>query len=273
MVTIVQPDVSITRCGGALGARVEGVDLAQPIDEQTMALLREAFATHCVLVFPGQGHLTPPQHAAFGERWGQHFAMPPPARFSDEHETVLLVHSGPTAAPRQPDQWHTDVSCVEQPPSASLLLARLLPPAGGDTQWANQYLAYESLSEAMRRMLLGLRAVHVGLGFAALAGLDPSEAATAVHPVVRTHPVTGHRALFVNERFTTQFEGMTVEESTPLLRWLYAHSTQPNFTYRHHWSVGDLVMWDNRCVQHFVVRDYVEERMMHRVTLTGERPT
>jgi taurine dioxygenase len=139
--------------------------------------------------------------------------------------------------------------------------------------FANQYLAYDSLTPAMRQLLDGLRAVHTGAIFLRLAGADESAAPTAVHPVVRTHPETGRRALYVNAVFTSHFDGMTVEESQPLLQWLYAHCSQPNLTFRHRWSTGDLVMWDNRCVQHYAIHDYGDEnRVMHRVTVLGDRP-
>jgi taurine dioxygenase len=160
----------------------------------------------------------------------------------------------------------------ECPPLGSFLLARTVP-VGGDTIFANQYLAYESLSEELRRVLDGLKAVHNGDVFAKSGGYDPGRFPSTVHPVVRTHPETGRKALFVNPVYTSHFEGMTKEESRPLLDFLCEHAVQPNFTFRHHWTQGDMLVWDNRCLQHFPVADYGSNpRTMHRVTVLGDRP-
>lgn len=264
-------EISIKPLAGCLGAQVTGVDLSTEIDEDTMEVLRSAFTEHLVLVFPGHGHLTPEQHVAFASRWGEVHYMPTPKNCLEGNRAVLVLDT--KGARPVTDKWHSDVSMDEKPPMGSLLLARVIPEAGGDTIFANQYAAYEALSDGMKRVLEGLKAVHTGDVFARAGGLDPSTLPRSVHPVVRTHPVCGRKALYVNEVYTSHFEGMTVEESRPLLQWLWAHSTQPNFTFRHRWTVGDLLMWDNRCTQHFAVADYGSSpRVMHRVTILGERP-
>ena len=139
--------------------------------------------------------------------------------------------------------------------------------------FASQYAAYEALSPAMQTMLSGLRAVHSGEGYYRLMGLDPDDAPRRAQPVVRSHPVTGRKGLYVNRIWTKHFEGMTVEESRPLLEFLYNHGVQPHFTFRHRWSPGDLVFWDNRFVQHYAIPDYGSQtRIMHRATVLGETP-
>jgi taurine dioxygenase len=263
--------ISVTLLSGALAARVEGLDLSVPPDDATMALLRQALLDHCVLLFPGQDRLTPEQHVAFAERWGEVHVMPTPEACLDGNPRVLVLD---THGERPvTDQWHSDVTMEACPPLGSLLLARVVP-VGGDTIFANQYLAYEALSDQLKTILDGLNAVHNGANFAKAGNFDPARFPASVHPVVRTHPETGRKALFVNSVYTSHFEGMTVPESRPLLKWLFAHSVQPNFTFRHRWSAGDLLMWDNRCLQHFAVADYGSQpRTMHRVTLLGDRPS
>jgi taurine dioxygenase len=153
-----------------------------------------------------------------------------------------------------------------------LLLARTLPPYGGDTMFANQYLAYENLSRGLRATLDGLRAVHQGTELAAEAGLE-RDAVTTTHPVVRTHPETGRKALFVNGNYVSGFDGWTPAESAALLAFLYAEASRNEYTWRHRWHPGDMIIWDNRCTQHAVIDDIGgQERLLHRVTITGDVP-
>jgi taurine dioxygenase len=269
-IMVVSTAPEVTRSAGSLGASVDGIDLSAPINDSTMDFLRTAFLEHCVLVIPKQ-NLTPDQLSGFAARWGELHMMP--AARLDTNPYVIKVANNPARGKPGADIWHSDRSCEEKPPKTTFLLSRTLPSAGGDTMFANQYAAYDALSSGMKSMLEGLRAVHTCEYFNKTVGLPPSQEPMSVHPVVRTHPETGRRALFVNAVFTTQFEGMTLDESQPLLTWLYAHCSQPNFTFRHRWSVGDLVMWDNRCVQHFAVYDYAAEpRIMHRATVVGDDP-
>jgi taurine dioxygenase len=260
----------VTPLSGALGARADGVDLSLPLDDSMMALLKDAFLRHCVLIFPRQDALTPEQQVAFAARWGEVHLMPTPDKCLDGNRAVLVLD---THGERPvTDQWHSDVTMEECPPLGSFLLARVVP-VGGDTIFANQYLAYDALSDGMKRLLDGLHALHNGDNFARAGNYDPATFPSSVHPVVRTHPETGRKALFVNPVYTSRFEGMTVAESRPLLDYLCAHSVQPNFTFRHRWTQGDLLMWDNRCLQHFAVADYGSSpRTMHRVTVLGDRP-
>ncbi len=259
----------ITPLSGVLGAKVDGIDLRNVSDE-AMQVLRAAFLEHCILIYPGQQALTPAEQVAFAARWGEVHHMLTPEACLDGNLAVLVLDFKGRKPPT--DKWHSDVTMEVCPPMATFLLGRTIP-IGGDTIFANQYLAYETLSDGMRRMLDGLNAVHDGVNFAKAGNFDPSRFPSNLHPVVRTHPETGRKALFVNLTYTRHFEGMTIEESQPLLDWLYDHSVQPNFTFRHRWTEGDLMMWDNRCLQHFAVADYGEQtRVMHRVTVLGDRP-
>ena len=247
----------VQKLSGVTGARVTGVNLAD-LDDRTFALIRAALVEHGVVHVPDQD-LTPEAQKAFGERFGPLHTHPAAPGVTGFPEILLLENRGKERTITE--VWHSDVTCEERPPAISILCARVLPEFGGDTMWANQYVAHERLSDGMRRMLDGLRAVHAAFGL------------EAVHPVVRTHPETGRRALFVNAGFTRRFEDMTEDESRPLLRYLVDHATQPDMVYRHHWAPGDVVMWDNRCVMHFAVHDYGDQpRVMHRVAVLGDRP-
>jgi taurine dioxygenase len=261
---------AIAPISGALGARIDEIDLAAPMSDVAMARLRQALLDHCVLLLPGQGHITPDQHVAFAERWGEVHEMPTPEACLEGNLKVLVLDTH--GEKPVTDAWHSDVTMETSPPLGSLLLARVVP-VGGDTIFANQYLAYEALSDGMKQMLDGMKAVHNGDNFAKAGNFDPARFPSSLHPVVRTHPETGRKALFVNPVYTTRFENMTPEESRPLIDFLCAHAVQPNFTFRHRWTAGDMLIWDNRCLQHFAVADYGSQpRTMHRVTVLGDRP-
>ena len=268
--------MEIRRLAGALGAEVLGVDLSRNFPE---AQIRTAFLEHQVIFFRDQT-LTPAQFMAFARCMGGPIEYPfvkGIQGFPEIIEVKKLEHERHNFG----GIWHSDTSYLEVPPMGSMLLARELPPYGGDTIFASQYLAYESLSEGMRKMLDGLVAVN------ASAKADVSktredrikergsraENYEAEHPVVRTHPETGRKALYVNIAHTARFKGMTEEESAPLLDYLFRHQVKPEFTCRFQWRVGSLAFWDNRCTQHNPVNDYHgHRRVMHRITLQGDRP-
>ncbi|HEV8298106.1 MAG TPA: TauD/TfdA family dioxygenase [Acidimicrobiales bacterium] len=259
--------ITVERQAGALGALITGVDLTAPIDDATFAAIRAAFLENLVVCIRGQERATPEDQLAFAARWGE-VAVHPYVPSIEGYPGIMRIYDpNPITA-----TWHADTTHASQPPALTLLLAREIPPYGGDTMFANAYLAYEGLSEGLRSVLDGLRAVHQGTDLAAEAGLD-RDAVTAVHPVVRTHPDTGRRALFVTSNYVSHFEGWTPAESKPLLDYLYAQVSRPEHTYRHHWRVGDLVIWDNRCTQHAVVGDtHGATRTLHRVTIAGDEP-
>lgn len=273
--------IEIRRVAGALGAEVRGLDLARPLDPDQVASLRRAWLEHLVLFFRDQD-LTPEQFMAFARCLGKPIEYPfvkGIAGFPEIIEVKKLEHETVNFG----GIWHSDTAYLAEPPMASMLLAREVPPFGGDTLFASMYLAYETLSEGMRRLLDGLRAVNSS------AKADVSrtredrirsdgrsngkEEFTADHPVVRTHPETGRKALYVNVAHTVRFAGMTEAESAPLLEYLFAHQVRPEHTCRFAWQVGSLALWDNRCAQHNPVNDYHGfRRVMHRITLAGDRP-
>jgi taurine dioxygenase len=268
--------VEVRRIAGALGAEILGVDLSRDFPAKE---IRRALLEHQVVFFRDQP-LTPAQFMAFARCMGKPVEYPFVSGidgFPEVIEVKKLEHERHNFG----GIWHSDTTYLEQPPMGSMLLARELPPYGGDTLFASQYLAYETLSDGMRRVLDGLVAVNSS------ANADVSrtredrireqartpEEFAAEHPVVRTHPETGRKALYVNVAHTARFKGMTKEESAPLLSFLFQHQVKPEFTCRFRWRVGSLAFWDNRCVQHNPVNDYHgHRRVMHRITLAGEPP-
>lgn len=266
---------------GAIGAEIHGVDLSQALDDHTVAAIREAWLEHLVVFFRGQD-ITPAQQLAFARRIGEPVEYPF-VRGLPEFPVITPVVKLEHETKNFGGIWHSDTTYLERPPCATMLLARELPPAGGDTWFANMYLAYESLSPGMRRLLDGLTAVNSSLKADATATRedrrstdgrdDAPQALIAEHPAVRTHPETGRRALYVNVGHTTHFKGMTEAESAPLLGFLFEHLKRPEFACRFRWRHGDMALWDNRCAQHYPVNDYHgHRRVMHRITLAGERP-
>lgn len=280
--------IEVIPVSGALGAEVRGVDLAREIDEAALAAIRRAMAEHLVLFFRGQA-LTPERQVALTARLGPVLRVPFIAPLPDHPEVVaVLKEAHERGIGTFGGTWHSDFSFLEAPPSATLLFAVEVPTRGGDTLWANGYTAYEALTPAMREMLDRLGAVHAGLPYGTkapppadmalsasikIARGDPTADAETVHPVVRRHPETGRRALFVNPVYTLRFDGMSEAESRPLLDFLYAHMTRPEFTCRFRWDAGALALWDNRCTLHLAINDYDgARRLLHRTTVAGERP-
>jgi taurine dioxygenase len=271
--------IEVAPVAGALGAEIGHVDISRPLADDVVAEIRQAWLDHLVIFFRAQT-LTPAQQLAFARRFGEPMEYPHLKGLPDfpmitpvvklEHERVNFGGI-----------WHSDTSYLENPPMASMLYALEIPPYGGDTIFANQYLAYESLSDGMRKLLGSLTGVNSSLKADAsrtredrlrAAGVE-SKALVGEHPVVRTHPETGRKALYVNVGHTTHFKGMSEEESRLLLEFLFRHQVRPEFTCRFRWEVGSLAFWDNRCAQHNAVNDYQGfRRVMHRVTLAGDRP-
>jgi taurine dioxygenase len=269
--------IQVRPLAGALGAEVSGVDLAD-LDDATFAEVHDAWLEHQVLFFRDQD-LSPEQHKAFGRRFGPLQVHPFLHSRKDEGHPEIVVLESHAERPVVAAGWHTDVTFSETPPMASILRAIEVPDWGGDTMWASCSKAYDALSSTMKRMLDGLAAVHdTSKTFS--RGAYPSEShpdagqvPTAIHPVVRTHPETGRKALFVNSAFTLRIKGLRPAESAALLGFLYQHITTPEFTCRFHWQKNSLAIWDNRCTQHRVIADNLPApRRMERVTVEGDRP-
>jgi taurine dioxygenase len=271
---------------GSFGADIHGLDLSQPLDGATTAAIEAAFAKHLVLAFRDQ-QLIVDQLEAFALQFGS-FGDTPFITPLDDHPNVLaVVREADEAGALFGGSWHSDWSFQPAPPSATILYGHEVPPAGGDTVFTNQYLAYETLSDGMKRMLNGVNAIHSAQRSYGPQGVfgrpDPNAAmhiqggeealATQTHPIVRTHPVTGRKLLFINDVYTIGIEDMNGPESSALLGYLLEHSKQVSFLCRVRWQPGTLTMWDNRCVQHHAINDYPgQRREMYRVTLAGEIP-
>lgn len=281
MTVMTRTRLEVRPLASALGAEVFGVDLAARLDDDTIEELRAALLKHIVIFFRDQ-ELLPQQLLALAERFGE-VGEYPFVKGLPDCPLVLPIIKEPHERSNFGGVWHSDTAYLERPAMGTILYALETPPVGGDTMFANMYLAYEKLSDGMQRLLDGLRAVNVAGKPVALqtreemhskrgTSADP-EATNAVHPVVRTHPETGRKALYVNFAHTLRFEGMTEEESAPLLEYLFAHQIKPEFTCRFRWRPGSLAFWDNRASLHYPLNDYHgHRRVMHRVTLLGDRP-
>jgi len=264
--------LTIKRLTGAIGAEVRGVNLNHPLDETAFATIHQAFLDHCMLVFRGQ-FLEPEAQTVFARRWGELLhASYLKQREMPAHPEVLAQANRGKAYAFTTEVWHSDLSFMPAPPAHAILATQVLPEAGGDTMFANQYVAYETLSEGMKRLLRELRAWHGGAKLASRFGIEDS-APPQSHPVVRTHPETGRKGLYVNRLYTYCLEGLTEAESRGVLDFLFEQICRPEFTYRHQWAPGDVIMWDNRCTVHYAVHDYGEApRVMHRTIVAGDAP-
>ncbi len=271
-----------------LGAEIRGADLLD-LDDAGFAQIFDAFVAHSVIFFRDQPALTEQQHLDVASRFGD-IHIHPFARLSDRREDafpgLLRFHTTAQSTVAAGNRWHSDVSCDDLPPQASILQLHEIPPVGGDTLFASMYAAYEGLSDELKQKLGSMRAEHSSRhAFGKLDDADEetkkdlagrlanASAATqdAVHPVIIRHPLSGRPALYVNGDFTVRFEGWTQEESQPLLDELYAHASSDEYTGRFSWEVGSMAIWDNRAVHHKALNDYSgERRLMHRITLEGE---
>jgi taurine dioxygenase len=271
--------MEVRRLAGALGAEISGISLPAASDAE-IAAIRRAFLEHLVIFFRDQP-LTPAQFMAFAKRMGRPVEYPF-VKGIDGFPEVIEVKKLEHERHNFGGIWHSDTAYLAEPPMGSMLLAREVPPHGGDTLFANQYLAYESLSDGMRALLSDLVAVNSSAKADVSRtredriktdGKSDAREYVAEHPVVRTHPETGRKALYVNVAHTARFKGMTEEESAPILQFLFQHQVKPELTCRFSWRPGSLAFWDNRCAQHNPVNDYHGfRRVMHRITLAGDKP-
>jgi taurine dioxygenase len=259
-----------------IGAEVEGVDLGD-LHDAAFDEVRRALAEHLVLFFRDQ-EISVEAHKAFGQRFGE-LDIHPNDPGLEGHPEVMVIHADETSKRVAGEMWHSDVSCRAEPPMGSILRMFEVPDVGGDTLFANMYAAYEALSDRMKELLRGLSAVHDGGPYYRevnrIIGRDDGGRSypVAEHPVVRTHPVTGRRCLFVNSMFTTRLVGLPKDESDALLAFLFAHVKNPLLQCRFRWRPHSVAFWDNRCTQHFAVWDYHPSiRSGYRVTVRGDAP-
>ena len=275
--------MTVTPLGFAAGAEVSGLDLREPLDDLARKQILDAWHQHLVLVFPGQD-LDSQQQIAFTKNFGEpeQNDFQPHYRDPAHHEILLVTNKPRDGKPSETRNtgrnWHTDLSYTTRPAKASLLLCKEKPPVGGDTMWANMYLAYETLSARMQAFIETLEAIHDVSLIKGIEQRDPQKVADmkrrnppVVHPVVKTHPDTGKKALYLGQRIRG-FLGFSEDESAPILKFLNDHATAPEFVFRHRWSVGDLVMWDNRCLLHVALPDFDQTKIRHmtRTSILGE---
>ena len=277
--------IAAHRIAGALGAEITGVDLSQDLPDDVIDELRVALLEHLVIFFHDQS-LTPQRQLSFARRWGEIHLHPFMAGMQDCPE-VLEIRKTPADKRNFGGSWHTDQMFSPRPAMGTILYARQVPSVGGDTLFSNQYLAYDALSDGMKQMLSPVRGVCVGdrkrngqsriaynAATIAMTTVEPPKnvQTTSVHPLVRTHPETGRKSLYIGNH-VHRIDGMTEDESAPLIKFLRDHSARPEFTCRFQWSNGSLAFWDNRCTQHNAINDYpAETRIMHRVTIQGDEP-
>jgi len=269
--------ITVRPLAGALGAEINGIELSPSLPDAVIAEIRRIWLEHSVVFFRGQS-LTAPELAVFARRFGEVVHYPFLKGLPEAPEVIPVVkleHERVNFG----GLWHTDTAYLEVPPMATMLIAREVPPYGGDTLFASGYAAYDALSDGMKRLLQPLRAVNSSSRAERTrtredrAPGEERKVLEAVHPVVRTHPETGRKALYVNFGHTLRFVDMTEAESAPLLEYLFQHQVRPEFTCRFRWEPGSVAFWDNRCALHNPINDYHGfRRILHRVTLAGDRP-
>lgn len=275
--------IGVQPIAGACGAEIEGVRIGDDLDDTTIAEIRQALNEHCVIFFRDQ-EFDAEEHKAFARRFGDIFVHPNYRGMQDDDE-IVMVRREPGDQHIVGEEWHADTTMVEAPPMGAILYAIEVPPYGGDTCFANQCLAYDALSPGMKRMLDGLRAVHSDRMVAGPRAGRNAYRSTKVreddawretintHPVVRTHPESGRKMLFVNHSYTVGLEGMGEAESRPVLDYLLEHGHRPEFTCRFRWEKGSVAFWDNRSVKHLAIHDAgPHRRLMRRVQICGDRP-
>jgi alpha-ketoglutarate-dependent taurine dioxygenase len=275
-----RPDsISVHPLNPVIGAELRGVDLSEELSDREIDCIREALNEHQVLFFRDQD-ITPEQQLTFGRRFGELHVHPAVrGKPRSEWTEVLPVHADGSTKRIVGDKWHTDVSCDEKPPYASILHLRVVPESGGDTLFSSMYAAYEALSAPMKQMLGSLTATHDGAPNYTDRARRTNEDSphrinpVSVHPVIATHPFTGRKTIYVNSVFTVKINELTEDESKSTLEFLFAHVTRPEFQCRFRWQPNSVAFWDNRAVQHYAVWDYFPSvRSGQRVTIRGDRP-
>jgi len=254
---------------GPIGAEIKDLDLTN-FNEQESNQIKNSFLEYSVLVFRNQ-MLNPEQLKSISTLWGEPLVHPVFKGIDGHPEIIEIKNFGEKYHTNA--HWHSDVTFEDSPPDATLLYSIVVPNEGGDTLFSCQHLAYNDLDSKLKSDLANKVAVHSNIGVLMLSGQDPKNAKTVEHPIFRSHPETGKKAIYVTEAFVKEIKGLESEDSQKILQTLYAHATQEKYIYRHKWSKGDLVIWDNRSVQHFAEHGYGDkERTMHRLTTSGSKP-
>lgn len=268
--------IDVRKVTPIIGAEITGVDLSQPLGNQQFQEIHDALMDNLVVFFRDQ-KITVEQHIAFGRRFGDPIVHPAASSSIPGHPEIRVVKSDENTLNATGEVWHSDLSCQPEPPMGSILYITEVPPdGGGDTAFANMYRAYEALSPRMKAHIEGLTAIHDSGHVYTQPTYDTRhdrELPQAEHPIVRTHPVTGRKALFVDRGFTTRIVGLPAEESAAILEYLLRHIETPDFQCRFNWRANSIALWDNRCAQHRAIYDYHPHRRYgHRVTIRGDKP-
>jgi taurine dioxygenase len=264
--------IRVRPCTPSIGAVISGIDLTQPLSEATIDEVKRAIAEHQVIFFRDQ-RLDFETHKRFGRRFGDLLIHSGVAGLP-EHPEVVAIHADASSKYIAGENWHSDLTCNAEPPMGSILYLHTIPESGGDTLFASMYAAYDALSARMKAYLQDLTAVHDGEHVYRPIVNDPTKQyPCSNHPIVRTHPVTGRKSLFVNPSYTLHINGVPKAESDAILAFLYQHCANPNFQMRFQWQPHSVAFWDNRCTQHLAVWDYFPQvRSGYRVTIKGEKP-
>ncbi|MEE2692596.1 MAG: TauD/TfdA family dioxygenase [Pseudomonadota bacterium] len=268
--------IRVKKLTAVIGAEIEGVDIGAGLTPALVDEIKRAFHENLVIFFRDQ-HLSHDQHVAFGRLFGE-LHCHPAAPSEPGRPELMIIAADENSSRANGEAWHTDVSCEEEPPLGSILYIKETPPVGGDTLFANMYAAYEALSPQMKTYLEGLKAVHDGEHvyrnlYPDVSAAEKPRYPVARHPIIRTHPVTRKKCLYVNSGFTTHIEGVSRDESDAVLRYLFTHMAHPAFQCRFRWTANAVAFWDNRCAQHHAVWDYWPNRRYgNRVTIKGDRP-
>jgi taurine dioxygenase len=266
---------SIQKLTPTIGAELEGIDLSHRLSDGALLEIRTALLDSLVIFFRNQ-NLTPEQHKGLGRRFGRLHIHPAPLGILEGHPEIIIVRADESSRRIAGELWHSDVSCDAEPPMASILYVKEIPAVGGDTLFASMYAAYDALSDSMQRFICDLTAIHDGAHNyegRQPAAPDSAEFPRAEHPVVRTHPETGRKALFVNRMFTSRIVQLKKGESEVILEMLFRHIENPEFQCRFRWQPNSIAFWDNRCAQHLALWDYHPQRRYgNRVTIAGDKP-
>ena len=280
--------IEVKPYAGACGAEIFGIEISRPVATEAIEEIKLAHLDHMVIFFRDQT-IEPESLKEFGSHFGS-FHIHPFVGTLEGHQEIMMVIKNPEDKYNFSGTWHSDVTFDPIPPLGSMLCAIDVPLYGGNTLFANQYLAYDMLSDTYKKMLEGLNAIHSAENVYGESGeyssdeyrskhvgtpiqSDERAQQRTAHPIVRTHPITGRKALYINEPFTVGIEGMLDEESEPILRYLVQHAVQPDLCCSFRWETGSIAFWDNRCLQHYALNDYPgERRVMWRLTINGDRP-
>ena len=276
--TITSSGIKIKKYSPNLGAIITGIDLSKEINKDQFKDIHKAFLDNQVLFFQNQNEISPEVHLKLGKLFGE-LHMHPAAPSMPGYPEIFEIHAHKNSKVANGEFWHSDVSCDIKPPLGTMLQLHILPETGGDTMFSNMYSAYNELSDKYKSLLDGLIAIHESehlyIGRYEDRGVNRDNIKTPVanHPLIRTHPITGKKAIYVNRTFTTGIEGMNKNESSSILEFLFDHCEHVNFQIRYRWNKNDMAFWDNRCTMHRAIWDYwPNERKGRRVTIKGDKP-